>query len=44
MIDSGNDYTPDALQQQALRTWHNTTVPLREQRLHALLGLAGETG
>jgi NTP pyrophosphatase (non-canonical NTP hydrolase) len=39
-----DNYAPDALQRQALRTWHNHEVPLREQRLHALLGLAGETG
>lgn len=44
MSDVNNDYTPDAIQQQALRTWHNGDVSLREQRLHALLGLAGETG
>ena len=44
MKESEDLYTPDALQRQALRTWHNTTVPLREQRVHALLGLAGETG
>lgn len=44
MQESGGVYTPDALQRQALRTWHNATVPLREQQLHALLGLAGETG
>ncbi len=37
-------YIPDAMQQQALRTWHNTTASLRDQRIHALLGLAGETG
>ncbi|HMT21663.1 MAG TPA: nucleoside triphosphate pyrophosphohydrolase family protein [Promineifilum sp.] len=39
-----NENIPDAMQRQALRTWHNTTVSLREQRIHALLGLAGETG
>ena len=44
MKEGEGNHTPDALQQQALRTWHNATVPLREQRLHALLGLAGETG
>jgi NTP pyrophosphatase (non-canonical NTP hydrolase) len=41
---SNDHYAPDAIQRQALRTWHNNEVPLREQRLHALLGLAGETG
>lgn len=44
MSDANNDYTPDAIQQQALRTWHGSDVTLREQRLHALLGLAGEAG
>jgi hypothetical protein len=44
MTESEKFYAPDALQRQALRTWHNATVPLREQRIHALLGLAGETG
>ncbi len=44
MKESEGAYAPDALQRQALRTWHNATVPLREQRVHALLGLAGETG
>lgn len=44
MKQSETTHSPDAMQQQALRTWHNTTAPLREQRIHALLGLAGETG
>jgi NTP pyrophosphatase (non-canonical NTP hydrolase) len=39
-----DQYMPDAIQRQALRTWHGDEVSLREQRLHALLGLAGETG
>ena len=37
-------YYPDRIQLQALRTWHDDSVPVREQRLHAALGLAGETG
>lgn len=44
MNESEGLYAPDALQRQVLRTWHNAAVPLREQRVHALLGLAGETG
>lgn len=41
---SAEEYSPDAIQQQALSTWYSGDVPLREQRIHALLGLAGETG
>ena len=37
-------YYPDHIQLQVLRTWHDNSVPVREQRLHAALGLAGETG
>lgn len=39
-----DEYTPDALQRQALNTWFHNGASLREQRIHALLGLAGETG
>ncbi|MBP9501312.1 MAG: hypothetical protein KBF17_04040 [Candidatus Promineofilum sp.] len=38
------EYTPDAIQRQALNTWFHDGASLREQRIHALLGLAGETG
>lgn len=41
---TGRVYYPDRIQLQALRTWHDDNVPVREQRLHAALGLAGETG
>jgi NTP pyrophosphatase (non-canonical NTP hydrolase) len=44
MREAIDPYTPDVIQRQALSTWHGDDVPLREQRLHALLGLAGETG
>lgn len=37
------NHYPDAYQQQALATWGARLAPLREQRLHALLGLVGET-
>lgn len=39
-----NKYAPDAIQRQALRTWYSDDSSLKEQRIHALLGLAGETG
>ena len=39
-----NEHTPDAIQQQALNTWYHNGASLREQQIHALLGLAGETG
>lgn len=37
-------FTPDALQAQCLATWYASGVSLREQVLHATLGLAGEAG
>ncbi len=37
-------HNPDTIQQQALKTWFHDGASLREQRIHALLGLAGETG
>lgn len=37
-------FVPDALQAQCLRTWYAADVPVREQILHATLGLAGEAG
>lgn len=42
MVDE--TYEPDALQRQMLATWYHPDVSLREQRLHATLGLAGEAG
>ena len=39
-----NQYAPDNIQRQALKTWYSDGSSLREQRIHALLGLAGETG
>ena len=41
---TADEHTPDAIQRQALSTWYGSDVPLKEQRIHALLGLAGETG
>ena len=35
---------PDEYQAIALRTWHSATFPQDKQRLHAVLGLAGEAG
>ena len=35
---------PDGYQSQCLATWGSADRPLRDQRLHAALGLAGETG
>lgn len=35
---------PDAFQAQCLKTWGSAADTPREQRLHALLGLAGEVG
>lgn len=40
-VATGN---PDAYQRQALATWGSAADSPREQRLHALLGLAGEVG
>jgi NTP pyrophosphatase (non-canonical NTP hydrolase) len=40
----GRAYTPDAHQRQCLATWGSADQPLREQRIHALLGLVGEAG
>ena len=37
-------HEPDEWQRQALTTWGSAGDSLREQRLHAMLGLAGETG
>lgn len=44
MSEPTDTHNPDTIQRQALRTWHSADVPLREQQIHALLGLAGETG
>ncbi len=41
---STNPHAPDEFQTQALKTWFHDGASLREQRIHALLGLAGETG
>lgn len=35
---------PDAYQRQCLATWGSAADPLREQQIHALLGLVGEAG
>lgn len=40
----GAGFEPDALQAQCLRTWNAADVPVREQILHATLGLVGEAG
>lgn len=42
--DTAAPYAPDAYQRQALATWGSSGDSIREQRLHALLGLAGEAG
>lgn len=39
-----NLYTPDEIQAQMLKTWGSADATIRDQRLHAVLGLAGETG
>lgn len=40
---SGGD-VPDVYQEQALKTWGNSGDSIGRQRLHAVLGLVGETG
>lgn len=38
------EHVPDDWQRQALATWGSAGDSLREQQMHALMGLAGETG
>ena len=38
------EHVPDDWQRQCLATWGSAGDSLREQRIHALLGLVGETG
>lgn len=35
---------PDEIQSRALATWHSDQLPSHLQRLHAAMGLAGESG
>ena len=44
MTKQANNYSPDAIQRQALLTWYGDDTSIREQQIHASLGLAGETG